>query len=85
MNVVIAGAHGQIALRLARLLAAKGDRVTGLIRNPDHAAEVSRAVRRLISSRVKSIEKTPQRKPSPAGARGHVAGRYDTIADRVIS
>ena len=43
MNVVIAGAHGQIALRLARLLAAKGDRVTGLIRNPDHAAEVSRA------------------------------------------
>ena len=43
MNVVIAGAHGQIALRLAQLLAAKGDRVTGLIRNPDHAAEVSRA------------------------------------------
>ena len=43
MNVVIAGAHGQIGLRLARLLAARGDRVTGLIRNPDHAAEVSRA------------------------------------------
>jgi uncharacterized protein YbjT (DUF2867 family) len=43
MNVVIAGAHGQIGLRLARLLAARGDRVTGLIRNPDHATEVSRA------------------------------------------
>lgn len=43
MNVAIAGAHGQIALRLARLLAARGDRVTGLIRNPDHATEVSRA------------------------------------------
>ena len=43
MNVAIAGAHGQIALRLARLLAAEGDRVIGLIRNPDHAAEVSRA------------------------------------------
>ena len=42
MNVAIAGAHGQIALRLARLLAAEGDRVIGLIRNPDHAAEVSR-------------------------------------------
>ena len=37
MNVAIAGAHGQIALRLARLLAAEGDRVIGLIRNPDHA------------------------------------------------
>ena len=43
MNVAIAGAHGQIALRLARLLAAEGNRVIGLIRTPDHAAEVSRA------------------------------------------
>ena len=43
MNVVIAGAHGKIALRLTRLLAAEGDRVTGLIRNPDHATEVSQA------------------------------------------
>ena len=43
MNVAIAGAHGQIALRLARLLTAQGDRVIGLIRNPDHATEVSRA------------------------------------------
>jgi len=43
MNVAIAGAHGQIALRLTRLLASDGNRVTGLIRNPDHAAEVSLA------------------------------------------
>jgi len=43
MNVVVAGAHGKIALRLTRLLAAEGDRVTGLIRNPDHATEVSQA------------------------------------------
>jgi uncharacterized protein YbjT (DUF2867 family) len=43
VNVVIAGAHGQIGLRLARLLTARGDRVTGLIRNPDHTAEVGRA------------------------------------------
>jgi NAD(P)-dependent dehydrogenase (short-subunit alcohol dehydrogenase family) len=43
VNVAIAGTHGQIALRLARLLAAKGGCVTGLIRNPDHAADVSQA------------------------------------------
>jgi uncharacterized protein YbjT (DUF2867 family) len=43
VNVTIAGAHGQIALRLARLLTTEGDRVIGLIRNPDHATEVSRA------------------------------------------
>jgi uncharacterized protein YbjT (DUF2867 family) len=40
MDVVIAGGHGQIALRLARLLAARGERVRSLIRNPDHAADV---------------------------------------------
>ena len=40
MNVVIAGAHGKIALQLARLLAAEGDHVTGLIRNPAHAGDV---------------------------------------------
>jgi uncharacterized protein YbjT (DUF2867 family) len=43
MDVTIAGAHGQIALRLARLLAARGDRVTGLVRNPEHTAEVAEA------------------------------------------
>ena len=43
MNVAIAGAHGQIALRLTRLLAGDGNRVIGLIRNPGHAVEVSAA------------------------------------------
>lgn len=36
----IAGAHGQIARRLARLLIARGDRVRGLIRNPAHADDL---------------------------------------------
>ena len=40
MDVAIAGGHGQIGRRLARLLAARGDRVRGLIRNPDHSADV---------------------------------------------
>jgi nucleoside-diphosphate-sugar epimerase len=40
MVVAIAGAHGKIAMRLAARLAARGDSVIGLIRNPDHAAEV---------------------------------------------
>jgi nucleoside-diphosphate-sugar epimerase len=43
VNVAIAGAHGKIALRLARLLSAEGDRVIGLIRNPDHVADVTQA------------------------------------------
>jgi uncharacterized protein YbjT (DUF2867 family) len=40
VRVAIAGAHGQIARRLARLLAERGDEVVGLIRNPDHAEDV---------------------------------------------
>jgi nucleoside-diphosphate-sugar epimerase len=40
MLVAIAGAHGKIALLLSARLAAHGDRVIGLIRNPDHAADV---------------------------------------------
>jgi len=43
MRVAIAGGHGQIALRLARVLAARGDEAVGLIRNPDHADDVRQA------------------------------------------
>lgn len=40
MIVAIAGAHGQVARRLARLLVADGDEVRGLIRNPSHADDL---------------------------------------------
>jgi nucleoside-diphosphate-sugar epimerase len=43
MRVVIAGGHGNIALRLTRLLSQRGDEVVGLIRNPDHADDVRAA------------------------------------------
>ncbi len=43
MRIVIAGGHGKIALRLARLLAQRGDTPVGLIRNPDHADDVRAA------------------------------------------
>ena len=43
MRVVIAGGHGKIALRLTRLLVGRADRVTSIIRNPDHGADVERA------------------------------------------
>ena len=40
MDVVIAGAHGKIGMRLGRLLAERGDRVRGLIRNPAHSDDL---------------------------------------------
>ena len=43
MRVIIVGGHGKVALRAARLLSQRGDEVTALIRNPDHAADVRAA------------------------------------------
>lgn len=40
MDVVVAGGHGKIAQQLLRMLAERGDRARGLIRNPDHAADL---------------------------------------------
>jgi uncharacterized protein YbjT (DUF2867 family) len=48
MRVVIAGGHGQIALRLERLLAARGDEAIGIIRNPAHAADLEAAGARAV-------------------------------------
>jgi nucleoside-diphosphate-sugar epimerase len=41
MRVTIAGAHGQVARRLARSLSRRGDTVVGLIRNPAHLDELT--------------------------------------------
>ncbi|MGW1340638.1 SDR family oxidoreductase [Kribbella sp. NPDC002412] len=43
MRVVIAGGHGQIALRLTKLLAGDGHEMVGLVRNPDHEADIAAA------------------------------------------
>ncbi|MEV7621153.1 NAD(P)H-binding protein [Microbacterium sp. NPDC089321] len=39
-RIVIFGGHGKVALLLAPLLSARGDEVTAVIRNPDHADDV---------------------------------------------
>ncbi|MBW8738274.1 MAG: SDR family oxidoreductase [Streptomyces turgidiscabies] len=43
MRIVIAGGHGQIALRLERLLAARGDEAAGLIRRPEQGDDLRAA------------------------------------------
>lgn len=40
MRVVIAGGHGQIAMLLEERLARRGDQPVGLVRNPDHVADL---------------------------------------------
>ncbi|MFE6163192.1 SDR family oxidoreductase [Streptomyces sp. NPDC056486] len=43
MRIVIAGGHGQIALRLERLLAARGDEVVGLVRRAGQEGDLRAA------------------------------------------
>ena len=43
MDVVVAGGHGKVGLRLLRLLAERGHGARGLIRNPEHAADLEAA------------------------------------------
>ncbi|MDY0829515.1 NAD(P)H-binding protein [Microbacterium sp. BG28] len=42
-RILIIGGHGKIALLLAPLLAARGDEVTSVVRNPDHVDDVHAA------------------------------------------
>ena len=39
-RVIVIGGHGEVALRLSRILAGRGDQVTSVFRNPNHAEEV---------------------------------------------
>lgn len=43
MRIVIAGAHGQIALRLGRILDEQGHDVIGIVRNPKHGPDLANA------------------------------------------
>ncbi|MGW2489815.1 SDR family oxidoreductase [Streptomyces sp. NPDC001606] len=43
MRIVIAGGHGQIALRLERLLSARGDEAAGIIRKPEQGDDLRAA------------------------------------------
>lgn len=42
-RIIVFGGHGRVALLLAPLLAARGDEVTSVIRNPQHIADVEAA------------------------------------------
>ena len=40
-RIVIIGGHGKVALHLARILSDRGDEVTSVFRNPDHADDIA--------------------------------------------
>jgi len=71
VRVVIAGGHGQIALRLAKVLAERGDVPVGLIRDPGQAGDLAAVGSEPVVCDLESV--------SLAELAGHVAG-----ADAVV-
>lgn len=59
MDVLVAGGHGQIALRLLARLSARGDRARGLVRNPEHAADLEAIGAEAVICDLESEDPTP--------------------------
>lgn len=57
-RVAIIGGHGKIALRLAKILADRGDQVTSIIRNPEHAQDVAEAGAVPVVADVETLDTT---------------------------
>jgi uncharacterized protein YbjT (DUF2867 family) len=56
MDVVVAGGHGKVGLRLLRRLADGGHRARGLIRNPDHASDIEEAGAEAVVCDMEALE-----------------------------
>jgi uncharacterized protein YbjT (DUF2867 family) len=56
MEVAVVGGHGRIALRLLRMLSERGDRARGLIRNPDHAADVEATGATAVGADIENLD-----------------------------
>ncbi|WP_218683234.1 NAD(P)H-binding protein, partial [Microbacterium sp. BF1] len=55
-RIIVFGGHGRIALLLAPLLVARGDEVTGVIRNPDHSSDVEAGGAKALVADVESMD-----------------------------
>jgi uncharacterized protein YbjT (DUF2867 family) len=56
LEVAVVGGHGQVALRLLRLLSERGDRARGLIRNQDHAADVEATGATAVGADIENLD-----------------------------
>lgn len=54
-RIAIVGGHGKVALNLAPMLVGRGDDVSALFRNPEHAEEVARTGARPIVADVEKL------------------------------
>ena len=55
-RIIVFGGHGRIALLLAPLLVERGDEVTGVIRNPEHADDVEAGGARALVADIETMD-----------------------------
>jgi uncharacterized protein YbjT (DUF2867 family) len=55
-RIVIIGGHGKVALQLARVLTDRGDQVTSVFRNPDHADDVGSTGARAVVADIERLD-----------------------------
>ena len=55
-RIVIVGGHGKVALHLARILTDRGDEVTSVFRNPDHAEDVAATGARPVVADIETMD-----------------------------
>jgi uncharacterized protein YbjT (DUF2867 family) len=55
-RIVIIGGHGKVALHLARILTERGDEVTSVFRNPDHAEDVVATAARPVVADIEVLD-----------------------------
>ena len=70
MRIAIIGGHGKVALRLAPLLAERGDLVSSLVRDPDQSAAVAATGATPVVADVEHLD--------VAGIAAHLAG-HDAV------
>ncbi len=55
-RIVVIGGHGKVALHLARILTERGDQVTSVFRNPDHAEDVAATGARPVVADIETLD-----------------------------
>jgi uncharacterized protein YbjT (DUF2867 family) len=55
-RIVVIGGHGKVALHLARILTERGDEVTSVFRNPDHAEDVAATGARPVVADIETLD-----------------------------
>jgi uncharacterized protein YbjT (DUF2867 family) len=55
-RIVVIGGHGKVALHLARILTERGDEVSSVFRNPDHADDVVAAGARPVVADIERLD-----------------------------